>query len=171
MQPKVGINARRLLSRVLLCLLSVLLLILLDARCRQSAATIPRTILEGDHAGNYQRIFGESMPADVTVVNSIVVTYPARLGVVTTDDYEFEMTVPREWIGKVAKRCYLRKSPAEGDAFIYNRRREKASLWYGPGALEGYECYCDITSVGYVHLMVRKEAEADGRVRVFVSKH
>jgi hypothetical protein len=31
--------------------------------------------------------------------------------------------------------------------------------------------YRDLSSVGYLHMLVQKEPESDGRRRVFISKH
>jgi hypothetical protein len=65
----------------------------------------------------------------------------------------------------------LRKS---GGKFVQKEvgsRREHARPWYAPKPLDQYELYRDLTSVGYVHMLVQKETEPDGRQRVFVSKH
>jgi hypothetical protein len=63
----------------------------------------------------------------------------------------------------------------KGDSAFIQRelasRREQARSWYAPKALEHYDLYRDATSVGYAHMLVQKEAEPDGRQRVFISKH
>ena len=149
------------------CLLTVAALL----GCHSYVESTPRQYLEGDHAANYGRIFHEPVPSNVTLVNSAVVIYSFRPGVVTTDDFEFELIVSRQWIEREAKRFYLRKG--EGD-FIrreIGRRQEHARPWYAPKPLDQYDLYRDVSSVGYVHMLVQKEAEPDGRQRVFISKH
>lgn len=141
------------------------------AGCRSYVESTPSKVLEGDDPANYVRVFREPLPADVTVVNSAIVTYSFRPGVVTTDDFEFELIVPREWIAKVTKRFYLGKSDG---AFIQREldsRRKDARPWYAPNSLDQYDLYRDATSVGYVHMLVQKEGETDGRQKVFISKH
>jgi hypothetical protein len=127
--------------------------------------------VEGDHPANYSRVFHEAIPSDVTVVNSAVVTYSSRPGVVTTDDFEFELLVPPQWLEKTTKRFYLSKSDSEFVQKQLSTRREHARPWYAPKSLDHYDLYRDATSVGYVHLLVQKGTEADGRHRVFISKH
>lgn len=139
--------------------------------CRSYTESTPRQVLEVDHAANYARIFHSPAPADVTVVNSLVVVYPFRPGVVTTADWEFEVIAPAEWIRKQSKRWYL--SGGEGQ-FIERQleaRRAHARPWYAPDSLDRYDLYRDATSVGYVHMLVEKKPESDGRRRVFISKH
>jgi len=139
--------------------------------CRFYVESTPSKLVEDDHPANYARVFRGPIPPDVTVVNSAVVTYSFRPGVVTTDDFEFELLVPRWWIEKQAKRFYLSKG---NDDFIRREiasRREQARPWYAPKALDEYDLYRDATSVGYVHMLVQKEVEGDGRQRVFISKH
>src|SRR5258708_5070374 len=79
-------TARRTLRLVILAVTLV--------GCRSYVESIPRQYLEGNHPVNYARIFREPTPSNVTVVNSAVVTYSFRPGVVTTDDFEFELIVP-----------------------------------------------------------------------------
>ena len=50
-------------------------------------------------------------------------------------------------------------------------RRERARAWYAPKPLDQYDLYRDASSFGYVHMLVQKEGESDGRQRVFISKH
>lgn len=151
--------------------LALLLLATTLVACRRYAESTPVTHLEGDHPANYQRVFDEPVPADVTVVNSIIAAYSFRPGVVTTDDFEFELLVPQPWVEVKAKRFYLRAGDNEFIRKEIASRQEKARPWYGAQKLEQFELYRDITSVGYVHMLVRTEPEADGRRRVFISKH
>jgi hypothetical protein len=151
--------------------LSLLMLATALAGCRSYVESTPSRLLEGDHPANYTRVFREPVPSGVTVVNSAVVIYSFRPGVVTTDDFEFELVVPREWIRKATKRFYLRKSDSEFVQEEIASRREQARPWYGPKPLDQYDLYRDATSVGYVHVLVQKEGETDGRQRVFISKH
>jgi hypothetical protein len=141
------------------------------AGCRSYVKSTPRHFSEGDHPANYKKIFREPIPSDVTVVNSVVVTYSFRPGVVTTPDYEFEVIAPQSWIEKQTKHFYLRKGEGEFMARELGRRRDHARPWYAPKSLDQYDLYRDMSSVGYVHMLVQKEAESDGRLRLFVSKH
>lgn len=152
-------------------LLAILLTISAGVGCRSYVDSTPSKLLEGDHAANYRRIFSEAIPANVTVVNSAVVTYSFRLGVVATDDFEFELIVPPQWIQRKIRRYFLNRGD---DDFIRSElatRRTQARRWYAPGPLEQYDLYRDGTSIGYVHMLVNREAEPDGRRRVFISKH
>jgi hypothetical protein len=138
--------------------------------CRSYTESTPRQFLEGDHAANYARVFGRDPPMGVTVLNSVVVAYSFRPGVVTTDDFEFELIVPRRWIEDYAKQ--LSKGDDEFKRSQLGARKDRPIRpWYAPKALEQYELYRDYSSVGYLHMLVQKEPESDGRYRVFVSKH
>ncbi len=139
--------------------------------CRSYVESTPSKLVEGDHPANYTRVFREPISSDVTVVNSAVFTYAFRPGVVTTDDFEFELVVPRPWIQRTAKRFYLGKSDGEFIQRELGARRERARPWYVPKPLDQYDLYRDASSVGYVHMLVQKEKETDGRQRVFISKH
>jgi hypothetical protein len=139
--------------------------------CRSYVESTPSKVLEGDDPKNYARVFREPLPSDVTVVNSAVVTYSFRPGVVTTDDFEFELVATHEWIRKATKRFYLGKGNGEFIQSELGSRRKNARPWYAPKSLDHYDLYRDATSVGYVHMLVQKEGETDGRQRVFISKH
>lgn len=138
------------------------------AGCRAYTDSTPRRYLEGDDAADYRRVFREEVPKDVTVVHAVVVAYQWRPGVVTTDDFEFELVVPAAWLAKWKKALYL----AQG-AFpdVAARKNQPIRDWYAPKALGEYEAYRDLTSVGYVHMLVDRTVEPDGRYRVFFSKH
>jgi hypothetical protein len=151
--------------------LSLVILAAVLAGCRSYVESTPSKVLEGDDAANYARVFREPLPADVTVVNSAVVAYAFRPGVVTTDDFEFELLVPPQWTEKVCKRFHVRKSNGGFVQGEIDSRRKNALPWYAPKPLEEYDLYRDATSVGYVHMLVQKEEEGDGRQRVFISKH
>jgi hypothetical protein len=121
------------------------------------------------HEANYARVFQERLPAEVTVLNSRVVSY--RPGTATADDYEFELLVPGAWVARTEKGLYLRKGEGEYVQKELNVRRSPARAWYAPKPLDQYDLYRDRTGAGRVHMLVQKEPEADGRQRVFISKH
>ncbi|HEY1107376.1 MAG TPA: hypothetical protein VGE76_02050, partial [Opitutaceae bacterium] len=100
----------------------------------------------------------------------VVVVYAWRLGVVTTDDFEFELLAPPPVVQTWVKRWNLR-SHFSNDPGITQRMQRPIRPWYAPGARADYEAHRDMTSVGYLHLLVAKTPEPDGRQRVFVSKH
>jgi hypothetical protein len=141
--------------------LSLLILSIAFVGCRSYVQSTPSQVLEGDDPANYKRVFREPLPADVTVVNSTVVTYALRPGVVTTDDFEFELLVPPLWIQKAVKRFYLGKSKGEFIERELGSRRKDARSWYAPKPLDQYDLYRDASSVGYVHMLVQQDAEAD----------
>ena len=137
------------------------------AGCQRYAASTPRTVHEGDNAGNYERVFGEPPPAEVSVVNSAVVTYSSRPGVVTTDDFEFELLVPRVWITRTIEKYSLGTGLLPGE---FERRKSGAKPWYAPEPADQYGAHRDMSSVGYFHLLVDRDP-VGARFRVFVSKH
>jgi hypothetical protein len=133
--------------------------------CRSYTHNTPREFFEGDNAANYRRIFNEAVPADVTVVNSVVVGYSWRPGVVTTDDFEFELIAP-------PSRINLWKTDLYPNTLgMAERKARPIRPWYAPKPLDTYRTYRDLTSVGYVHLLEETQPEPDGRIRVFFSKH
>ncbi len=147
--------------------------------CRAYVNSTPRKILEGDNDANFQRVFGVKLAPDVTVVNSVVSAYESRLGVVTTDDFEFELLVSPEWIENWIEGSAARSSSSgvislalrEGDPKQFAwRQKKRARAWYVPKSIESYSLYTDCTSVGYLHVLVDREPVGD-RLRVFVSKH
>ena len=154
--------------RLAASLLGAIVLAALPA-CRSYSNATPRTVHEGDHVANYQRIFDSTPQSDgVEVVHSVVITYTWRPGVVTSDDFEFEILAPATWADERIKKWNLKES----SLFDIGRRKERPIRpWYAPKALADYRTYRDLSSVGYVHLLIDKEAEPDGRVRVFISKH
>lgn len=150
-----------------LCFLAVALLL---SGCRTYTQSTPRDYFEGDHAANYSRIFGGAVPSEVTVLNSVVVGYAWRPGVVTTDDFEFELLAPPATVQAWIKRWGLRTHFSD-DPGIARRMQHPIRPWYAPGARGDYEAHRDLSSVGYLHLLIAKTPEPDGRQRVFVSKH
>jgi hypothetical protein len=144
------------------------ILLVLFTGCRSYTQSTPREYFEGDNASNYRRVFKEEKPKDVTVVNSVVVGYQWRPGVVTTDDFEFEMIVPSEWVNRWKRQLALQDSYV-GD--IQQRKDNPIRSWYAPKDLKDYQIYRDQTSIGYVHMLVDKVQDPDGRFRVFYSKH
>jgi hypothetical protein len=136
--------------------------------CRSYTESTPRLIFESDLPANYERVFKEKVPKDVTVVNSVVVGYASRLGVVTTDDFEFELVVPSLWLARWQEKFHLRSG---GFTDVERRKSRPIKPWYAPKVIADYSTYRDATSVGYVHMLVDKNAETDGRSRVFISKH
>ncbi|MGC4072925.1 MAG: hypothetical protein QM760_10455 [Nibricoccus sp.] len=150
------------------CFGALTLLLIGLSGCRSYTESTPSKTFEGDPAANYQRVFKEPVPPDVTVINSVVVGYSWRPGVVTTDDFEFELIVPSSWPARWQKTFHLKPGGAD-DA--ERRKNNPIRPWYAPKPIASYETYRDMTSVGYVHMLVDKTAEADGRLRVFISKH
>ena len=156
--------------RVLILLLHVALL----AGCQSLGEPVPSKLWEGDNAWNYKRVFDEPIPADVSVVHSFVVTYAFRIGVITTDDWEFELIASDKWVEEYVEQRYLRElddQASEFDVREVGSRRNQAKAWYAPGSLDQYDLYRDQSSAAYVHMLVRKTKEGDGRRRVFLSKH
>ncbi len=133
--------------------------------CRTYTENTPREYFEGDNAANYQRIFKEAVPADVTVVNSVVVGYSWRLGVVTTDDFEIELIAPPSRIKLWEKDLF----PTTLGIAI--RKARPIRPWYAPKPSDAYRSFRDRTSAGYFHLLEETSPEPDGRIRVFLSKH
>jgi len=144
------------------------ILLVLFTGCRSYTESTPHEYIEGDNPSNYRRVFKEEKPKDVTVVNSVIVAYQWRPGVVTTDDFEFEMVVPNEWLERWKKQLALQDSFVAG---IQHRKDNPIRSWYAPKDLKNYEIYRDQSSVGYVHMLVDMVREPDGRFRVFFSKH
>jgi hypothetical protein len=144
------------------------------SHCSDRAAATPREYFEGDHAANFERILGDAPPTDVTVVNSVVVGYAWRLGVVTTDDWEIEVIAPRVWLEHTIDQLHL---VSLGDAPwlakpMRDRQLNPIRTWYAPAAFEDYDAYyLGVTSIPYVHMLIEKHAQADGRFRAFISKH
>ena len=143
------------------------------AGCEAYVRGTPRVFLETDHEANYRRIFRSEVPEGVTVVNSVVVDYAWRPGVVTTDDWEIELLVPRSCV--LAKQEDLRlRGPPTGWVldFIQDRKSHPIRPWYAPAPIAEYEVYSlYATSIPYVHMLVSRRPESDARVRVYVSKH
>ncbi|MBC8095060.1 MAG: hypothetical protein H7Y43_04540 [Akkermansiaceae bacterium] len=152
-------------------LAALFIALIVGAGCRSYVDSTPAQLREGDHLANYRRIFREPIPSHVTVVNSAVVTYSFRPGVVATDDFEFELLASPAWIQKKIRRYFLDKGEDDFIRDQLNRRRTQARRWYAPGPLDQYDLYRDGTSLGYVHMLVKREMESDGRRRVFISKH
>lgn len=158
--------ARIMRSRLVLLFLMVAL-----TGCRHYADSTPRHFLEGDDPANYKRVFKSAVPKGVTVVHSVVVGYAWRPGVVTTDDFEFELLATKEWIGLWAKKFWLMKGDSEFIRRELGGRKERSvRTWYAPESIDSYELYRDCTNVGYAHMLVDKEKVGDRR-RVFFSKH
>lgn len=143
-------------------------LLLITSGCKIYSELTPRKIIEGDHAANYRRVFNAYPPADVTVLNSIIIGYSTRPGVVTTDDFEFELLAPPARLAQWEKQFYLREGSDHGIAV---RKNNPIRTWYAPKDLSNYRSFRDSTSVGYVHMLVDRDNMDDGRIRVFISKH
>jgi hypothetical protein len=151
-------------------LIAIALLAVL-AGCQQYANSTPATVLESDDAANYERIFREAVPRDVDVVHSVVVTYAFRIGVVTTDDWAFEVLAPRSWVERQGAKWRLGPAASALGA-VEARQADPVRPWYAPKPLPAYEAFVvQATSLPYVHLLVERSPLPDGRVRVFMSKH
>lgn len=141
------------------------------AGCQQYANSTPAAVLESDDAANYQRIFREAVPRNVDVVRSVVVTYGFRIGVITSDDWAFEVVAPRSWVERQKSRLRLGPVGTRIGA-VEARRADPIRPWYAPKPLSAYDAFVvQGTSVPYVHLLVERRPQPDGRVRAFVSKH
>lgn len=151
--------------------LVALLLLAVLAGCQQYANSTPATVLESDDAANYQRIFGEAVPPDVDVVHSVVVTYGFRIGVVTTDDWAFEVLAPWGWVDQQKTRWNLGPADSRMPA-VEARKAEPIRPWYARRPLSAYDAFViTTTSIPYVHLLAERSPQPDGRFRVFMSKH
>lgn len=136
--------------------------------CRSYSDATPRQVFDGDHAANYHRVFKTDIPKEITVLNSVIVGYSRRPGVVTTDDFEFELIAPASALARWKKSFYLQAGATRD---VEDRKNRPIKPWYAPGMFSDYEAYRDLTSVGYVHMLVQKNPEPDGRFHVFLSKH
>ena len=151
-------------------LIAIALLAVL-AGCQQYANSTPATVLETDDAENYERVFRVAVPRDVDVVHSVVVTYAFRIGVVTTDDWAFEVLAPRSWVERQSAKWRLGPA-ASARVAVEARQADPLRPWYAPKPVSAYDAFVvQATSVPYVHLLVDRSPLPDGRVRVFVSKH
>jgi len=161
--------------------LALVLMCFVVSGCERCVHSVQAEEHEGDNEWNYQRVFG-TRPPTVTVINSVVISYsypwhlyPCYMGVVTTDDFEFELLVPRTWIEE-RLRLFAAVGGLQKDEDPFARRRLGARKdhpfrpWYAPKPLNSYDLYHDLTSATYVHMLVDKEIVGD-RYRVFISKH
>ncbi|MBI4518597.1 MAG: hypothetical protein HY699_22590 [Deltaproteobacteria bacterium] len=149
--------------------------------CERCVHSVRAEEHEGDNEWNYQHVFG-TRPPTVTVINSVLISYsypwyryPCYAGVVTTDDFEFELLVPRRWIEE-RLRLFVPVGGLQKDEDAFARRRLGARKdhpfrpWYAPKPINSYDLYHDLTSATYVHMLVDKEIVGD-RYRAFISKH
>jgi hypothetical protein len=126
-------------------------------------------------------------------VNSVVVDYASRPGVVATDDWEFEILAPRMWIDRQIGSLHLTSAkdpPPENEILadieagrpvtletqswrdIYGRKLHPIRSWYAPKSIARYEAYySEATERSYVHMLVEQDVASDPRYRVFLSKH
>jgi hypothetical protein len=149
-------------------LFPILAAIVLLAGCRSYTQSTSPEFFEDDSVANFRRVFMQEVPEDVTVLNSVVVGYSWRPGVVTSHDFEFEMLASERHIAAWQKKFYLRKGQTFG---VEERKMRPIREWYAPKPFAEYEPYRDASSAGYVHMLVDRTPEPDGRRRVFVSKH
>jgi len=155
----------------------ILLLVILGLMCCGCFASLQRyEFLETSHEANYKRVFGHEKPADIQIINSVVVDYkwrPWTMFVNGTDDWEFGIIAPRSWIDEQIKRFYLTsaKKSIRFDS-VQDRKENPIRKWYAPKPIESYESYYEYaTSIDYVHMLVDKEKVNDNLYRVFISKH
>jgi len=140
--------------------------------CHGYVESVPRELFEENNNENYERIFKAQPPDEVKIMNSVIVGYAYRPGVVTTDDWEIELIAPITWVSKVSDKFYLHKGDSDFLKSEIKRRFEKPIRpWYTINDIENYELYCDATSVGYVHMLVSKMPIENGKYQVFISKH
>lgn len=141
--------------------------------CSYYEASTPRTFLEGDNDANYERIFDHQKPQNIEIVNSIVIDYQWRPGVVTTDDWEFELFAPKSWMDEQMSKWNLRKAE---DSYIVKIMEERKNNpirdWYSPKDIKAYNLYClHVTSIPYIHMLVEKDFKKDEKYHIFISKH
>jgi len=134
------------------------------------------TIRDDQPQAAYRSIFDEDVPSGTTVVNSVHATYSGgSIGTNTTADWEIELLTSDAWIAAKAKKMGLRKIASADSgmrSIIADRIKNRARAWYVPKDLNEYECYyLYLTSIPYVHMLVDRTVEPDGRRRVFLSKH
>ena len=146
--------------------------------CQGYVDSTPYEVFEGDNRSNYIRIFGEPPPDNVEVLNSVVKVYSWRPGVDATDHWEIELLATKSWIEEKIRKLPLRKSDGKTAAdkwvrdLIFNRQSRPGRQWYAPRPFEAYDVYYQpLANVPYVHMLVDREPTADGRSRVFLSKH
>ena len=145
---------------------ALLLTLTLLAGCQSLADDVVQFRHDGDDAANYRRIFDCELPSDMTIANSIVVSYDSD----ASEDFEFEFYAPRPRVRELEERFFLRRWD-QSDVDIQSRLSRALRAWYEPEPLSEFETYRDITSVGYVHMHVRAQSDPDGRHQVFISKH
>jgi hypothetical protein len=134
--------------------------------------SVPRKILEGNNNENYKRIFKAQPSDEIVVLNSVVIDYAWRLGVVTTDDWEFELIAPTTWVSNASDRFYLQKDDSDSVKSEINRVFQKPIRpWYAINDIDKYELYRDATSRGYVYMLVSKMPIENGKYHIFISKH
>lgn len=143
------------------------------AGCHSYIESTPMTVIEGDNLANYHRVFNSEIPKNVEILNSVIIDYSWRPGVITSDDWEFEIIVPQSWIDKqieTMKLCQGQDLISMND--IVRRKSSPLRAWYAPKPIESYYLYslC-FTSIPYVHMLVDKEVRSDGRYHIFISKH
>ena len=142
--------------------------------CRSGVQPVSRDFLEGDDISNYRRIFELPPPEDVDVLNSIVIAHDSAPGVMTRDDWAFELIVPPEWIQKTARHLHLARAEEVNSAVtaINDRKQQPLRPWYAPRPISEYQLYyLTLTPVPYIQMMVDAQPEPDGRRHVFISKH
>jgi hypothetical protein len=140
--------------------------------CRFLADSTPAAFVEGTNEQKYERVFGDSPPSNLTIVNAAVVAYGWRPGINTTDDWEFEILAPRPWIDAQIAELHLREASQHLLESCFERRKSEALEWYAPKTLGDYDAYYLYgASIPYVHLLVDRETLPDNRFRIFLSKH
>ncbi len=127
-------------------------------------------VSDGDHAANYRLIFDRELPRDMTIANSIVVSYEPQSSANFPDDFEFEFLAPLTRIRELERIFGLRVCSYDSPC-IEERLSSALRSWYTPEPRAEFVFYRDITSVGYVHMQVSRKRDADGNRRVFLSKH
>ncbi len=147
----------------------VLALVLLTG-CQGLRHESTRYFFEGDDAANYRLIFDREIPPGMIIANSIVVSYESESSGRFPDDFEFEFLAPEARVRELEELFGLRRWDPEC-SFVEHRLSSVLRDWYSPDPLSQFDVYRDITSVGYVHMQVRKKPDVDGRYRVFLSKH
>lgn len=151
--------------------IKLLILLIIVAGC----GTVTPVHHEGNNSENYKKIFDESIPSNVQVINSIYVTYSGfNIGLNTTPDWEIELIVSEKWIEDKVEELHLRKvtNPYYSKFDSIKNRLKNAKDWYVPKPISNYDCYYLYpTSIAYVHMLVDKTPLGKDSYRVFLSKH
>jgi hypothetical protein len=139
--------------------------------CEQYTESQPTHVTEGADTWNYARVFDAEPAADVTIVHSMVMGSGWTTACMKCNCWEFELLAPCGWVADAQNHFCLR--PLSRDMYcgdVEHRAQHPIRDWYYPEPMSQYDMYRDLTSAGYVHMLVRNQPEQDGRYRVYISR-